>query len=111
VAKDSKGNAYTSEAQSKAQANYAERRRIRDDALIARQEARAARSDDQQLARLDELFGPGVGAKKERARLLSRIEERKNKDRSKKNLPPVKEFVKAARKAKHDSLDLKNNPT
>lgn len=109
MAKDSKGGAYTSEAQSKAQANYAERRKIKKDALIARQEARAARSDEEQLVRLDELLGPGAGAENERARLLARIEKRKNKDKGKKDLPSVKEFVGAARKAKHDSFGLKNS--
>lgn len=37
-------------------------------------DARAGRTNEQQLARLDTLFGKGLGAKKERARLLKAIE-------------------------------------
>lgn len=35
----------------------------------ARQEARAKRSDQDQIQRLDTMFGKGCGAKRERARL------------------------------------------
>ena len=47
--------------------------------LEANQAARAARTDQQQLARLDKIFGVGLGAAKERAKLLKRIEDAKNK--------------------------------
>ena len=56
----------------------------------ANQAARAARTDQQQLARLDKIFGVGLGAAKERARLLRRIEGAKNK----KQEPPKVEDVK-----------------
>jgi hypothetical protein len=35
-----------------------------------RQQARAARTPEQQIARLDKMFGKGKGAERERARLL-----------------------------------------
>jgi hypothetical protein len=35
----------------------------------ARKVARAQRSNEDQIRRLDELFGPGLGARKERLRL------------------------------------------
>ena len=38
-----------------------------------RQAARAARGDEGQLARLDDLLGPGKGAQRERARLVDRL--------------------------------------
>ena len=38
-----------------------------------RQAARDARGDEAQLARLDEMFGPGKGALRERERLAERI--------------------------------------
>ena len=41
--------------------------------------ARAKRTDKQQLAELDRVFGKGNGAKKERARLKERIKDAKNK--------------------------------
>ena len=42
-------------------------------------EARAKRTDQQQLAELDRVFGKGKGAKKERARLKERIKNAKTK--------------------------------
>ena len=44
----------------------------REDAEKLKKE-RAKRTDEQQLAKLDEMFGPGKGAKKERARLLKKL--------------------------------------
>ena len=41
--------------------------------------ARAKRTDQQQLAELDRVFGKGNGAKKERARLKERIKNDKSK--------------------------------
>ena len=41
--------------------------------------ARAKRTDQQQLAELDKVFGKGKGAKKERARLKERIKDAKSK--------------------------------
>ena len=40
----------------------------------ARQAVAALRTPEEQLARLDAAFGAGVGAKKERAKLLRKIE-------------------------------------
>jgi len=77
MAKDEKGNTYISEAQSKAAAFWADRQKAKQERLEARQEARAARTDEEQLARLDKLLGPDMGAKRERARLHKRIEKKK----------------------------------
>jgi hypothetical protein len=41
------------------------------------QEERAKRTDEQQLQRLDKMFGKGKGAKKERAKLAARIKKGK----------------------------------
>ena len=41
--------------------------------------ARAKRTDQQQLAELDKVFGKGKGAKKERERLKERIKDAKSK--------------------------------
>ena len=41
--------------------------------------ARAKRTDQQQLAELDKVFGKGKGAQKERARLKERIKNERNK--------------------------------
>ena len=41
--------------------------------------ARAKRTDQQQLAELDKVFGKGKGATKERARLKERIKDAKSK--------------------------------
>jgi hypothetical protein len=42
-----------------------------------RAEARAKRTAEQQLKRLDDMFGSGQGAVRERARLQKEIEDRK----------------------------------
>lgn len=44
---------------------------------IARQKERDNRSDKEQLKRLDDMFGKGKGAQKERARLEKKIKEGK----------------------------------
>lgn len=54
----------------------AEQRQI---AAAARQAARAELTPAQQLARLDQLFGAGVGAKRERARLAKQIAAKPSK--------------------------------
>lgn len=46
----------------------------RREAAATRQEQRAKLSDKQQLAKLDAMFGPGKGAKRERAKLQKRID-------------------------------------
>ena len=46
-------------------------------------EARAKRTDQQQLAELDRVFGKGKGAKKERARLKDKIQNAKEKTKGK----------------------------
>ena len=54
--------------------------------------ARAALTDQQQIDRLDRLFGEGVGAKKERSRLARQIVEvaRKKTSAPKKNKKETK---------------------
>jgi len=55
--------------------------RRRDDKKAAAAERaieRAQRSDEQQLKRLDRMFGAGQGANKERARLAKRILDQRN---------------------------------
>jgi len=49
-------------------------RQRRIDSALERKALSDARSPQQQLARLDRAFGQGQGAKKERAKLLKRIE-------------------------------------
>ena len=75
--------------ESKKQEVSAEPRNVRDCAHPQRahrqkqaeklRKARASRTDQQQLAELDRVFGKGNGAKKERARLKARIAEEKKK--------------------------------
>ncbi len=50
--------------------NFPDRKEIRQKEAIARQEARNKRTNIQQLERLDRAFGVGMGATKERAKLL-----------------------------------------
>lgn len=76
MAKDDRGNTYISEAQSKARAAYD---KAVDTRIIAREErqyARANRTDEEQLIRLDKLLGEGVGATRERARLIKQIAQK-----------------------------------
>jgi hypothetical protein len=51
-------------------------RQARQDASAASRGARSTRTPEQQLARLDEKLGKGVGARRERARLQQEIDER-----------------------------------
>lgn len=74
MAKDSSGNQYISENQVKGQKFWAAKQAAKSERLKGRQEARANRTDQEQLDRLDELLGKDIGAKKERARLKAKIE-------------------------------------
>jgi len=67
---------------------------------------RSSRSPEQQLARLDDQLGPGVGAKRERSRLGAML-ERKSVEKKKQKKPdgtPEKkgERVKAKARRKND---------
>lgn len=53
--------------------------RRRQEAAAARKAVSDARPPQEQLQRLDQAFGVGVGAKKERAKLAKRIEKAKGK--------------------------------
>ena len=57
------------------QENLQHRRTSRREGAKERAAARAALTDQQQLDRLNSLFGEGLGAKKERARLAKQIVE------------------------------------
>lgn len=63
-------------------------------------EERAKRTPEQQLARLDGMFGEGQGATKERARLAQQIADAKPKAK-------VEKKDKADKKAKKDKSDKK----
>lgn len=54
--------------------NFPSRREARREEAVERQEHRAALSAAQQLARLDQRLGRGVGAQKERKRLQKLIQ-------------------------------------
>lgn len=55
--------------------NFPGRRKLRREEALERAQARSDRSHQEQLARLDRLFGKGKGAAKERARLAGEIEK------------------------------------
>lgn len=57
------------------QKNLLSRRTSRKEEAKERDAARAALTDQQQLDRLNSMFGEGLGAKKERARLAKQIVE------------------------------------
>lgn len=71
---------YVSEAQSKAAATYQQRQKDKLGFRVARQAARANRTPEEQLAVLDQKFGEGLGAKKERARLAKEIVDSQAKE-------------------------------
>lgn len=57
--------------------NSKHRRDLRRSAALKRQEDRRSRSDEQQLRVLEERFGAGAGAVKERKRLKENIDGKK----------------------------------
>jgi hypothetical protein len=57
-----------------AKAAYAARKQEQVKAREARAQARALRTPEQQMAILDTMFGAGLGAQKERAKLASQME-------------------------------------
>jgi hypothetical protein len=61
------------EAQAVARELWERRKEERTERLVQRQAARAARSDKEQLALLDQRFGKDKGATKERLKLEARI--------------------------------------
>lgn len=65
------------EAQRKAQELHKARQEAKVARRLTNQEARAKRTAEEQLARLDSILGKGQGARKERARLLAEIKARK----------------------------------
>ena len=67
-------------------AQQAKMERVQDQILdsIERDEAAKNRTPEEQLARLDKMLGKGKGAKKERARLKKKIQDRKNRKKKKK---------------------------
>jgi len=76
------------------QRNLHHRKTARQESAKERAAARAALTDQQQLDRLNSLFGEGVGAKKERARLARIIVDAEKKKAS----APKKSKKKAAEK-------------
>ena len=75
---EAKKQELSAEPRSVRQCTHPQRARRQEQAEKLRK-ARAKRTDQQQLAELDRVFGKGKGAKKERARLKARIAEGKKK--------------------------------
>ena len=75
---ESKKQELSTEPRSVRQCTHPQRTRRQEQAEKLRK-ARAKRTDQQQLAELDRVFGKGNGAKKERARLKERIKNAKSK--------------------------------
>ena len=75
---ESKKQEISDEPRSVRQCTHPQRTRRQEQAEKLRK-ARAKRTDKQQLAELDRVFGKGKGAKKERARLKERIKHDKSK--------------------------------
>ena len=80
--RDKSGNvtndSFVSEAQEAARKSRAELKNEKEARRLANAEARAKRTPEEQLALLDQRLGEGVGAKKERARLLALIGKQKD---------------------------------
>ena len=72
-------------------------RRKRAEALA---EERAKRTPEQQIARLDQMFGEGKGAVKERAKLAKRIADAKPKAKAEKPEKKAKAEKKGKKKGK-----------
>ena len=75
-----------------------------------RRAEREKRSPTEQIALLDKRFGEGIGAKKERARLLSKLEEERPANRKvKSDSTPDKKIGKGERrKAKARRVEERN---
>ena len=75
--RDQRNNSPKTEAHRKAQEKWEAKQKQKLANVDLRQIARDARSDEAQLELLDKKLGVGVGAKKERERLLNRINSKK----------------------------------
>lgn len=75
--RDQRNHSPKSDAHRKAQEKWDEKQKQKGLAFDDRLDARAKRSDADQIALLDKKFGVGIGAKKERARLAARINSKK----------------------------------
>jgi len=67
------------------QKNMAHRKAARRQSASDLKAKRAERTDEQQLAHLDSILGPGKGAKKERARLKKNIAKQTTVNKKKEN--------------------------
>ena len=66
----------TSDAHDYARAMWKQKQAEKKERALERQEVASKRTPQEQLARLDKMFGEGQGARKERAKLNKRIEEK-----------------------------------
>ena len=71
-------------------------------------EARASRSHEEQITLLDQRFGEGLGATRERARLAQQIAERENKlanNQKKKSVPKSRGEKRKAKARRNEERD------